>query len=324
MKRSAIQNLICFAAVFFLFPVFLYAEPSDQNVVARVNGVAITAAELERATDTYVPPGTYHMELGVQKRKEYRKPALEMLIDRELLFQEAVARGITAKNDEVSSALEEVEQQFKRKADFDLALRNTGVTLEEYREALKRNISIDKLLKAEVEDKGSLSDKELEEYYNRNKEKFLKPEAFKVWHILLKVPAEATDEERGERKSQAQDLMKKLEAGEDFSELAGKYSGDDYRVKGGDLGWVHMGRLEAALDEALSSLQPGNTVMVETIYGYHILRLEAKRPPEQLELNDIKGTLKQDLEAMRRKDNRDALMDFLKKKARIEKYTAAE
>jgi parvulin-like peptidyl-prolyl isomerase len=59
---------------------------------------------------------------------------------------------------------------------------------------------------------------------------------------------------------------------------------------------------------------------VETLYGFHILRLEAKRPAEQLGFSDVKGAIKKDLETKRRKDNKEALMDSIRKKARIETY----
>ncbi|NTU41796.1 MAG: hypothetical protein HGA78_01830, partial [Nitrospirales bacterium] len=279
------------------------------------------SADLERAIDNYVPPGSYHRDLGPQKRKEYRKPALDMLIERELFSQEAGAKGISVKKSEVSSALKEVQKQFRAKGEFELALKNTGVTLDEYRDILRRNLVIDKLLKAEVEDKASVSDEALEKYYNDNKEKFLKPEAFKVWHILIKVSANATDAEKDERKTFSQDLLKRVEAGESFSDLSSRYAEDDYRVKGGDLGWVHKGRLEPALDEALAGLKPGGAALVETLYGFHIIKLEATKTPEQVEFSDVKDSLKKDMEEKKKKENRESLIDSLKKKARIEIYS---
>lgn len=293
------------------------AASQHQGVVAKVNGVAITEADLEYAMDTYVPPGTFHGGMG-KKREQFRQPALDLLIERELLYQEAVRRGLKVSDKDVDKALGEVRKQFKDKKAFERALKESGLTLSEYRKVLRRNELIQMLLKTEVDSKATYTDKALEEYYDANKERFVRPEGFKVRHILITVPPAAGEKEKEEIRNKAAALLERVKKGEDFADLAQKYSEDPYRVKGGDLGWVHEGRLDPALEEAVKKLKPGESVLVETVHGCHIVMLEEKKSPEQKSFSEVKEALRKELEAKRRQDLKEALVKDLKEKAKIE------
>jgi peptidyl-prolyl cis-trans isomerase C len=295
------------------------AAEEQQKAVARVNGMPITELQLEQAIDVYVPPGTFHSGAG-QKRDQYRKPALDLLIERELLYQEAKAKGVKVTSKDVDRALAEVKKKYKDKNAFDAALRYSGLSLDEYKAILKRNEYIEKLQRLEVDDQAKYSDEALEAYYDANKDKFLKPEAFKIRHILLKVPPTAGDAEKREIREKADSLLKKINEGEDFGDLAYKNSQDDYRVKGGDLGWVHKGRLDPAVEEAAFKLNVGESTIVETMYGYHMVKLEGKKPAEQLSFSDVKDSLRKDLESKKQKELKEALMARLKEKAKIQIY----
>lgn len=291
-----------------------------QGIVARVNGVPITEVELEKAIDAYIPPGVFHGSPGGERREQYRRQALDFLIERELLHQEAKARGLSVGEDDVEKALSEIKKRFKDKKAFDKALKESGLSLRQYKDILKKNELIESFLKSEVEQKSGYSDREVEEYYNADKGKFLRPEEWKIRHILLKVPPSASEKEKKVIEDKAADILKKARAGADFSELAYEYSEDDYRVKGGDLGWVHKGRLESAIEEAALKLETGEMAMVETTYGFHLVKLEGKKPAEQLSFDEVKDSLKKDLEAKRARELKDALLSSLRGKAKIEIY----
>jgi len=307
-----------------LFPIpysLCFAE-EQKKIAARVNGAPITEAEVERAIDAYIPRSVYHGTVRPEKRQEYRGPALDMLIERELIYQEAKARGLTVKEREIDTIVKETKKRIKdNKGDFEKALKAEGLTLEGYREILRKDELIKKVLKVEVEDKAKYPDGELEGYYNANKGKFIRPEGFRVKHILLTVSPDAADKEKTEKKEKAMDVLKKAAAGEDFSELASKYSEDAYRVKGGDLGWIHKGRLLIELEEAALKLQVGEIRgLIETAEGYHIIKLEEKKPAEQLSFSDVKDSLRKELETKRHKELKEALIKALKEKAKIEIY----
>lgn len=324
--KALIVFLLFIAASTFSFYTLLltpyslsYAE--QQKIVARVNGAPITEEELEGAIDTYIPPGAFHGNIGGQKREEYIKPALEQLIEKELLFQEAKVRGMAVNDRDIDKIVKDAEKRFEDKKGFDRALKASGLTLNEYREILKKDELIKKILKVEIEEKSRYSDKELEEYYNTNKSKFFRPEGFRIRHIFLKISPTALEKEKKEIKEKAKGLVKKAKAGEDFSGLAYKYSEEPYRVKGGDLGWVHKGRLEPAIEEAALKLKIGEVSgLIETISGYHIVKLEDKRPAEQLNFSDVKDSLRKELESKRYKEIKEIFMKKLEGKAKIEIY----
>lgn len=296
------------------------AEPQQTSVVARVNGVSITEAELDRAIDTFVPPGAYHGGVAAQKRDEYRKQALALLLENELLYQEAKARGLAVKDKAIDAAVEETKKRYKDNAAFKRALKATGITLDEFRKILRRNELIRTVLRLEVEEKSRYSEKDLEDYFSANRDKFVRPEGFRLRHILLIIPPTATDAEKAEIRKKADDLFKRAKAGEDFAALASAYSQDAYRIKGGDLGFVHKGRLDPVVEETAFKLAVGEVGMGESIYGYHIVKLEEKKPAEQLNFADVKDSLKKELEAKRYRETKEALLKTLREKAKIEIY----
>lgn len=296
------------------------AEDKEAGVVARVNGVAITEAEFQRGVDSFVPPGLYHGNMATQKRDEFRKQALDLLVENELLYQEATARGMAVKTGAVDAVVEETKKKYKDSKSFQRALKATGITLAEFRKIVERNELIRTVLRAEVVEKSHYPDKELEDYFTANREKFMRPEGFRVRHILINIPPNATDAEKAEIRKKADEILRKAKAGEDFASLASSYSEDAYRIKGGDLGVVHKGMLEPAVEELALKLAVGQVEKAESIYGIHIIKLEEKKPAEQLSFSDVQTSLRKELESKRYAERRAAFLKALRQKAKIEIY----
>ena len=117
-------------------------------------------------------------------------------------------------------------------------------------------------------------------------------------------------------------IIDKIKAGEDMSVVAWDYSEDPYRVKGGDMGLVHKGRLKPDLEKEVFQLEPGRlSGIIETIRGYHVVRVEEVRPPEQLSLEDVYKKVQKELTEKKEKQLREALITRLRGEARIEKYS---
>lgn len=328
LTNELLSNTMSVVIFFSAFIISLLPTPyplppvfaEDPKIVAQVNGAAITEVDLEGAIDTYVPPGGFHGGIGSDKRKEFREPALNMLVDNELLFQEAKKKGVTVEEERIDAIVAETEKRYKNKKTFEAALETAGLTRKDFEKMVERNETIKNILKAETEEKARYTEKELEGYYAVNRGRFVRPEGFRIRHMLIQSLATVSDKEKRELREKAEGLLKRVKAGEDFADLAYKHSEDAFRVKGGDLGWVHKGRLEPALEEAVFKMQVGEAVMVETVYGFHIIRLEEKKPSEQLSFEDVKSSLKKDLEAKRSKELKEALLKRLREKAKIEMY----
>jgi len=124
------------------------------------------------------------------------------------------------------------------------------------------------------------SDKEIQDYYNRNATtRFTHPDQVHARHILIAVPAGATDKEKAAAKAKALDVLKQAQSGADFAKLAAKYSDDpSNRLQGGDLGTFGRGQMIKPFEDAVFAMKPGQIAMVETHYGFHIVKLEELKP----------------------------------------------
>lgn len=294
---------------------------AEDKTVVIVNGVKLSESQLQRVMDELLPRSFYHKSVTPEKKAELRKKALEELIKRELYYQEAKRSGIRVEKSEINQGLETIKKRFKSKKDYKEALKQAGISEDDLRKDIERNLMIQKFYQKEVIEKSKVSDEYLKAYYEKNKKDFLRPESVHIRHILIKVEPAATDEEKKEKKKQAADILRRARQGEDFGELAYNYSADDWRVKGGDLGLIHRGRLLPELEEAAFRLKPGEiSDLIETIYGYHIIKMEEKLPPAQLSFEEIRDKLRKETEEKKRKEIEEALLKGLKEKARIEVF----
>lgn len=135
-------------------------------------------------------------------------------------------------------------------------------------------------------------------------------------HILLRAPAEATPAQRDSVRALAESIRERAVAGEDFAALAAEYSQDGSAQQGGDLGYFGRGRMVAPFEEAAFQLQPGETSdVVETPFGYHVIRLEDRRQPE---LGDERDDFRQYLIQRAMQDAETAYMDSLSEAAGVQ------
>jgi peptidyl-prolyl cis-trans isomerase D len=124
-------------------------------------------------------------------------------------------------------------------------------------------------------------DKEVEDYYKRNaKTRFSNNDEVHARHILIAVPAGASDSEKATAKAKALDVLKQAQArGADFAKLAAKYSDDESnKLQGGDLGTFGRGQMVKPFEDAVFAMKPGQIAMAETRFGYHVVQLEEMKP----------------------------------------------
>lgn len=123
-------------------------------------------------------------------------------------------------------------------------------------------------------------DKEIQGYYNRNaKTRFTHPDQVHARHILIAVPAGATDNEKAAAKTKALDVLKQAQSGGDFAKLAAKYSDDpSNKSQGGDLGTFGRGQMVKPFEDAVFAMKPGQIAMAETRFGFHVVKLEEFKP----------------------------------------------
>lgn len=157
-------------------------------------------------------------------------------------------------------------------------------------------------------------------YYEDHKKELMAPEMVRAPHILIKVTRTASEEERTKARKQAEDLLKRLKAGEDFAKLAAEYSEDPgSKKKGGDLGFFPRGMMAPEFETAAFSLEPGAmSDVVETDFGYHIIKVEEKKPASVQPYQDVKEGLKKRATIELKRKAVDDYVTKLMKEARIE------
>lgn len=244
---------------------------------ARVNGVPITRDRLRVSIESHVRQ--QGIDRGTTSKPEedpeIRRTVLDGLISQELLWQEAKRKNIVAADDEV----QRVVTHFKRKLLFEEAfqsmLEDGGFTEESYTDYVREQLSVGMLLEEDIARDVSVSDREIQEYHAANPDRFSTPVEVRVRHIIIKAGSDLDEGTRREVKKKANRILEEARGGADFTELAKKHSEDSSGPRGGDLGFISRGSTVRPFEEAAFSLRPGEiSGVVETQYGYHIIKVE--------------------------------------------------
>ena len=138
--------------------------------------------------------------------------------------------------------------------------------------------------------KVKVTDKDVDEYYKNHPKEFEKPETVKARHILIGFKGDMTEDQKKELRKKADDVLKKAKGGEDFAQLASEYSDDPgSKTKGGELGYFPKGNMVPEFENAAFNLKPGEiSNVIETPYGYHIIKVEDKKAGEMPAFDSIK------------------------------------
>jgi len=169
--------------------------------------------------------------------------------------------------------------------------------LNEQLELIKDNYIAIEYLKKEVTNKVEVSEEDMKAYYESHKDEFNMPEMVRARHILIKTDPSASDNDNKKAREKAEDILKKIKAGEDFAKLAADLSDDPgSKTKGGDLGFFPKGIMVKSFEDVAFSLKPGEVSgIVETQFGYHIIKVEEKKEAGMEPFDTAKEKIKQKL-----------------------------
>lgn len=287
------------------------------EVVARVNGQPIAKTELERAIR--------NLELNAggnipaERRAEIYRGVLDQLIDVKLLEQEAAARNIKATDAEVNQGLTEMKAQAPDQATFDKALTARQMTEADLRNEARQRLTVDKLLVAEVEPKAAVGPSDIEAFYKANPQFFMQPEAVRASHILVKVEPGSADAAKQAARTKAEDLLKQVNGGGDFAALAQQHSQDGSAAGGGDLGFFPRGQMVKAFEDAAFTMKPGApSQLVESEFGFHIIRVTDHRTARTVPLAEVNDRIAMALRQQKQQELAQQFVQTLKAKGKVE------
>lgn len=291
-----------------------------QNYIARVNGVEIAQADFDQQFNLIKKRySSMGMPLNDEKLKEFKKNILDGLIEQELLLQKSQAQGIKVTPEEIQTELDNFKKQFKDQSDFEKKISEMNYTEDMVKNQIKRTKTIRKLIDEKVLPTITISDESLKSYYDSHPKEFKVPERVRASHILVKVDVKATDVEKADARKKIEAIKSKLDNGEDFAKLASEDSDCPSSKKGGNLGFFSRGQMVKPFEDAAFSLKPGEVSdIVETRFGYHIIKLAEKEDAKTLAYNDIKENLENKLKQDKLKETMPTYIDSLKAKAKIE------
>jgi parvulin-like peptidyl-prolyl isomerase len=306
--------LLSFAGV----PFASGAQPVTK-VVATVNGAELTEAELNQEINIIMPLNqSYHGTTSEEKMGKIKADAMKNLVDAELRAQDAKAKGIKIPPSTFDDEFNKMVTKFKTKKDLEAVYKNAGFTEKSFKRLIERKLLADKIRLAEVDGAVTISPEKVKNYYTVNVARYSKPEEFRASQILIKVEPSLNTEEKKALKAKAEDILKRIKAGEKFEEIAINESDDASRVKGGDLGYFHSGQTVPEFEEAILKLKVGEVSdIIETLYGFHIIRLTEKRAARLIPFDEIQDKIKKDLVDAEKKRLLENWMGKLYKNAKI-------
>lgn len=307
-------------SIFLACSCFNVASANDQeNVVVTVNGEKLTVAELSQEVQKIVPMETsFHGGMSAEKIKSIQTRALAILVEKELQYQDALAKGLKPDDKAVDAEFNRVVARFNGRSEFEKAIKKAGFSEKLLRRFIARDLLSEKIRKQEVDDRVGISEAAIREYYETNKSRYMKPVEYRASTILVKVDPASTTEERAKLKERAEVLLKKIQDGADFGQLAYDNSDDMSRIKGGDMGFFHTGRTVPEFEEAVKKLKIGEVSgVIESMYGYHLIKLTEKKEPRQLPYEEVKDKIRTQQIEKEKKQLFDAWMAGLRAKAKI-------
>jgi len=190
------------------------------------------------------------------------------------------------------------------------------------RERIRRNLASVQLIKKQVDDKLKVSDAEIADYYQKNKEKMRRPELVRLSEIFVRVDPRGGPEAKTKARQKIESLLKEVRAGKDFATLARKFSESPDAPQGGDMGYVSPTAPLPTLVTAAFKLKPREVSdVVETAYGYHLLKATERKPAGDLPLSEAKAQISEVLLQEKERDALNAYVDRLKAAAKIETVT---
>lgn len=247
------------------------AEPTfGEMAVARVNGVEIGQMQLEHYFTDYLQ-AQGRMVGSIRNPVAYnrlRSAALDDLIDKELLWQEAGKRGLRVDERTVEDNFTALRNEFTSDDIFNRRLDEAGFTRASFMEYLRRELTSQRML-SELSQVQPSRDADVEAFYHQ-----LSPRIH-ARHIVLQVDGSADESKVESVRQQALQLRARIVAGEDFAGLAQQYSQDSRSAEGGDLGYFSRESMVSEFADVAFSLKPGTiSEPVRTVYGWHLIKVE--------------------------------------------------
>jgi peptidyl-prolyl cis-trans isomerase SurA len=275
-RRAALAALLCFAAR----PA---AATVLDRIVATVDGDPITAHEVRRFGEDRRAHNVSDDEL------------LDAVITDRILAKEIAARKISTKSEEIDKYVEEIVARNKMNDEqFKAALKQQGMTLEQYRARVKDELDKTTLLQQEMRGGVTVTPEQVKQYYDEHRDQFAEKTGVVVYDIFFAFQAGMTKQDALRVIEQAKMVKGRADAGEPFQELARKYSQGPGADRGGLLGTFKKGEMAPSLEQVAFALGPNEVSQpLVTSGGVHLIKADPVAGEGRASFEEVEETIRQ-------------------------------
>jgi peptidyl-prolyl cis-trans isomerase C len=288
---------------------------------AVINGTIITKNEYNRELNLYIDRITRQgRQINDSQLANLKTEILDSLINRELLYQQSQKTGVVVQPQEMMNEVTAIKQRFPSEDEFNKAISNMDLTEATLKVRITQRLAIQKFIDKQIADKIVVSTDESKQYYNANPQLFKQSGEVRASHILIKVDPAADDAKKAEAQTKIKMIQQKLRNGENFAELAKTSSEGPSSVNGGDLGFFKRGQMVKPFEDAAFALEPNEvSKIIQTRFGYHIIKVVEKKPERKISYEEIKKRLDEHLKQRKVQEEVGLYLIELRKTAKIEK-----
>jgi len=293
---------------------------NETKVIASVNGKNIIQGEVEKELQNLLMQyqGRVPPQQLMQLQSQLRGQAVESLINKLILFEEADKNKIQIEDGEVDAELKRIAAQFETPEKFKEQLTQMGMSEEKLRADVKQNYRIEKLLKNKLP-VVTVTDEEAALFYKENPENFATPEKITAAHILMSLADNATDEMKKQKRQELEAVLEQIKGGADLAELALKYSDCPSKEQGGNLGSFSRGSMVKPFEDVAFKLKKDEVSgVVETQFGLHLIKLIDRTEAQTTPLEQVKDKISSYLEAQKQNKEVAAYLATLRSTAKID------
>lgn len=254
--------------------------------------------------------------------------AIDNIITTTVLKNQVKQLNLAPDKTKVDQQIQMLSKQFPSQEEFQKALASQGMNEAKLRQNIEESLSMQQVIDQAVKNVPPATDDEVQKFYDDNPKAFMMPDQVHAAHILLMVDKlKGTPEQKEETRKIIEEIRADIESNKiTFEDAAAKYSQDKSNgPKGGDLGFFARGQMVKPFEDAAFAGKPGTlSPVVETEFGFHIIKVIEQKPAGKVTFEEAKSKVKQYLEAMSRRKAAQQYVSELKAKAPVEKFMTPE
>src|SRR3990167_6772788 len=316
-SQWSVVSVFLFCLLFTIHHSLFTVSPAGAHVIdkiaARVNGDIILMSDLKgRSLQFLAEMKRRNQPVDEDNIHKIEKEILNEMIEERLMLQFASNNNIKILDEDIKTAVEDVKKQNNFTDEMlEKALKNENVTINDYRERLKEQMMISKVINYEVKSNIHIEENEIKKYYEEHRDEFKTQEEVRVRHMVFMYS-------EVERKKAA-DILNKIREGEDFAKVASIYSEDPSAKSGGDLGYFSRGKMIKDFEDAAFILKKGEVSdVIGTPYGFHIIKCEDKKEAGFRPVEEVSGEIEKTIFLEKMKSLKNIWMKKMKEKAFID------